>query len=231
MRKLFCILFLLFSLALMAQEKKNTQSLWEVKTALNSKTKEYEKLDKKFKDSLKSITSLRLELSNKSTEINKLKSDTSSLNKRLNEVKATLKKTNKMLVNNALNFLYIPYEKWSINEVAIPAFEAISDSTLKKECQKEEKLLKNYCQDVEALVSFLSEVEKEMAKNKIARDLSKLKKQLTNKDFYKRYTEKEKFYKSYYLGRKIKAIEKELGNSNPNITSIKNELVQCLKTK
>lgn len=231
MRKLFCILFLFFSLALMAQEKKNAPSQWELKAALNSKTKEYEKLEEEFKDSLKIITSLRLELSNKSTEINKLKSDTSSLNKRLNEVKATLKKTNKMLVNNALNFLYIPYEKWSIQEVAIPAFNAISDSTLKKECQKEEKLLKNYCQDVEALVSFLSEVEKEMAKNKIARDLSKLKKQLTNKDFYKRYTEKEKFYKSYYLGRKIKAIEKELGNSNPNITSIKNELVQCLKTK
>ncbi len=231
MRKLFCILFLFFSLALMAQEKKNAPSQWELKTALNSKTKEYEKLEKEFRDSLKIITSLRLELSNKSTEINDLKSDTLSLRKRLNEVKATLKKTNMMLVNNALNFLYIPYEKWSIQKVAIPAFNAISDSTLKKECQKEEKLLKNYCQDVEALVSFLSEAEKEMAKNKIARDLSKLKKQLTDKDFYKRYTEKEKFYKSYYLGRKIKAIEKELGNSNPNITSIKNELVQCLKTK
>ena len=74
----------------MAQEKKNAPSQWELQTALNTKTKEYEKLDKKFKDSLKSITSLRLELSNKSTEINKLKSDTSSLNKRLNEVKVTL---------------------------------------------------------------------------------------------------------------------------------------------
>lgn len=232
MRKLFCILFLFFSLALMAQEKKtstkNGQSNWELQQENKKLEKENSDLKKQFEDSLK-INCRRL--SNKSEEIKKLKSDTSSLNKKLTQIKDTLKKTNKMLVTNALNFLYIPYEAWSIDSVAIPAFNAISDLSLKEEYKKEEQLLKNFHQDVEAVVSFLTEVENEMKKNKIACDLQKLKKQMANKDFYKRYTAKEKFYKSYYLGRKIKTIEKELENSNPNITSIRNELVQCLKTK
>lgn len=235
MRKLFCILFLFFSLALMAQEKKtstkNGQSNWELQQENKKLEKENSDLKKQFEDSLKIITTLRHRLSNKSTEIEKLKSDTSSLNKKLTQIKDTLKKTNKMLVTNALNFLYIPYEAWSIDSVAIPAFNAISDLSLKEEYKKEEQLLKNFHQDVEAVVSFLTEVENEMKKNKIACDLQKLKKQMANKDFYKRYTAKEKFYKSYYLGRKIKTIEKELENSNPNITSIRNELDQCLKTK
>lgn len=205
----------------------------DLKKKYDELKKQYNDNLKRYNDTLNSIASLRHELSNKSTEINKLKSDTSSLNKELTEMKTTLKKTNKMLLNNALNFLYIPYEAWSIDSVAIPAFNAISDLTLKKEYQKEEKLLKNYYKDASELVKFLSKVEngKDGVLLQMAMNTKKFPEELKKLDLYKRYTEKEKFYKSYYLGRKIKAIERELENSNPNITSIKNELVQCLETK
>ena len=59
------------------------------------------------------------------------------------------------LLEIAVNFLYIPYEEYSIQELAIPAFEKGSASGVSSETKYRGLMLKNYDKDWSNLKNFL----------------------------------------------------------------------------
>lgn len=159
-----------------------------------------------------------------------------SLQTSLNYLNANNENVNKKLANIASNFLYIPYEAYSIEKIAIPAFEAISLSSLRKKNEIKYTLLKNYQQDILSLLNFIHET-KESFNNPFASKTSDTKNLYINKlhaqNFYKTYIQYSD-WKSTYLGKKITKIESILVNSNgakkPNFDEIENELSNCLKS-
>lgn len=88
-----------------------------LKLQLTEKNEKYQKL-------LVESDECKNELSNLERNINLLISDTTKLHMAQREA-------DRRLVNIASNFLYIPYEAYSIEKIAIPAFRAIADAELK----------------------------------------------------------------------------------------------------
>ena len=140
---------------------------------------------------------------------------------------------NKKLVNIASNFLYIPYEAYSIQEIAIPAFKAVTDKQLLQKHQIKLVLLENYQQDIRDLLEFISHDVKKELDNRFARDLNTLEKQFLEKGFYLRYSQYED-WKNTYLGKIIYDVDEKMKSYNgfpkPDFTSITKELNQCLET-
>jgi hypothetical protein len=118
---------------------------------------------KRTKDSLQKANSilassnkkLTSEVSNLTIQLDNAKISSSGRESELKKYKVSLAKADTALVNTASNFLYIPYEAYSIEKIALPDFEAISDSELRKNNNEKYLLLKNYGEDIEAVYKFL----------------------------------------------------------------------------
>ena len=61
-------------------------------------------------------------------------------------------KSDKALISMASNFIYIPYEAYSVDSIAIPAYESVQDLILKLQYEIRYQLLKNYKEDVSETV-------------------------------------------------------------------------------
>ncbi len=143
------------------------------------------------------------------------------------------KEADKRLHNIAANFLYIPYEDFSINKIAIPAFDAISNPELEKEHAIQRHLLESYQADIQQLLKFLVTAGEELSKPFI-KDATEQLRQFKNSPFYTSY-QGYGDWRNTYMGKRIVAIEKLLkafdGNKNGfDVEAIKNELNSCLKT-
>ena len=140
--------------------------------------------------------------------------------------------SNKKLVNIASNFLYIPYEAYSIEKIAIPAFKAVTDEQLLHTHRIKLALLENYQQDIRDLLTFISDIEKELG-NRFAKDLKDLEQRYIKTDYYLRYNQYDD-WKNTYLGKKINYIDAKMksynGSNKPDFTSTKKELNQCIET-
>ena len=68
------------------------------------------------------------------------------------------------LVNIISNFLYIPYEAYSIEKIAIPASNNIFDERLKHKQKIKFDLLKSYQNDIRSLMQFLKETQEDLKK-------------------------------------------------------------------
>ena len=64
------------------------------------------------------------------------------------------------LITMASNFLYIPYEAYGVEEIAIKAFESVQSPELKKKYQQRYILLKNYQQHLKDFRDYLVRVQK-----------------------------------------------------------------------
>lgn len=168
----------------------------------------------------------------KTCELNKIRKEYNVLKSNYDAVVISQEFSNKKLVNIASNFLYIPYEAYSIQEIAIPAFKAVTDEQLLHKHQIKLTLLENYQQDIRDLLAFISEIEKELG-NRFAKDLKVLDQRYINTDYYLRYNQYDD-WKNTYLGKKINYIDAKMksynGSNKPDFTSIKEELNKCLET-
>lgn len=169
--------------------------------------------------------------------INSLKQEIASLNTQFTKLHDDYVVSNKKLANIASNFLFIAYEAYSVDNIAIPAFEAITIPSLREKNEIKYNLLKRYQQDIQSLLNFLNEVKAEYKNNPFASKSSDVKntfiQKLRNQDFYKNY-EKYDRWRETYLGKQIVKVENVLNNSGgskkPNFDSIENELKNCLKS-
>jgi len=70
-------------------------------------------------------------------------------------------KSDKALISMASNFIYIPYEAYSVDSIAIPAYESVQDLALKRHYEIRYQLLKNYKEDVCETVKLLNDIFQE----------------------------------------------------------------------
>lgn len=78
-----------------------------------------------------------------------------SLRQQIREKDEQIDRYLKKFISIASNFLYIPYEKYSINDVAIPAFEAAKGTNYYDKYYIRLQLLKNYKTNTDELKKFL----------------------------------------------------------------------------
>ena len=240
MKILFYILFLFLSLVAQAQEKADSLSKRD-RTEMNvsisvddlSRLENEKKTAvQELKDLKQAYALLQKQDSAKTCELNEIRTDYDVLKSNYDAVVKSQEFSNKKLVNIASNFLYIPYEAYSIQEIAIRAFEAITDEQLLHKHQIKLVLLKNYQQDIRDLLAFISDIEKELG-NPFTKDLKVLNQRYLNMDFHRRYDQYED-WENTYLGKVISRIEIELnsynGTSKPDFTSIKKKLNECLES-
>ena len=253
MKKLLFGVFLFFSFLTFSQEKKDSvvvevPELYHVgfvdstlQIQLDSLTEEIDKLKRdnlKLTESLGLLKqdSVKIDSLNRSLE-HKLNSKTvemeqlDSINKKLSNY---LNVSDVRLFNISTNFIYIPYEAYSIEKIAIPAYEAIYDSERKENHKIRYTLLKEYQSDIKSLVLFLDKSQEELFDYFATQDVA---------DEWRENLKQEKFYINYslyedggntYLGAKIKKVEELLRSfSRDNkelFTPIINELKERLKT-
>lgn len=144
-------------------------------------------------------------------------------------------KTDTILINLASNFLYIPFEAYSVQKIAIPAYKTIFDSTLRQKHQIKYDLLDKYQNHVKKFMDFLNLIQIDLKKPFRKRDLAiQWVEKFKEQDFYKDYFQYDD-YKSTYLGKLFIEVESRLncfdGQSNKaDFLDIISKLDKCLKT-
>lgn len=249
MRKIFIIL-LMVPLTLFAQSNEvedvleDTIQNAEVKISISKLTNlENAKLDfeKRLKEANKRILELELKIRNDSTSlkkaatyISKLRADSlASYNEKKN-LKEQLLKSDKCLISVASNFLYIPYEAYSIDSIAIRSYETVSDKELKQKYYIRYSLLKSYRDDISNLVKFLTKQQNELNNNPFNKDAKEAINALHGQSFYVTYLRYDD-WASTFLGSKIVDVEKQLksfnGKTKIDFSEIINRLQSCLKNE
>lgn len=145
------------------------------------KTREITSLKRKI-DDLQNITIRRLEASNDTLQ--------------------------RRLISMASNFLYIPYDEYSIEEIAIPAFLSTNGTSAYVRYQNRLPLLQNYKSDVSSLVKTISQIEKDLEIGLTAMRNQKANEHLNNiqtSPIYQRYTSYDD-WENTYLGGQLQSI-------------------------
>jgi len=140
------------------------------------------------------------------------------------------------LINMATNFLYIPYEEYSIEEIAIPAFMSTKGTSAYERYQNRLSLLQNYNDDISNIIILLKQAEKDLAigltklrENKATEYLSNL----SSLPLYKRYTQYDD-WQNTYLGIQIGLIQRMLKSPDEGVSAklkpIRTKLEELLNT-
>ena len=240
MKKVFLILIgLLFSLSLVQADDNNDGASGKVKTETapnpsptspsqpftsnevkDSDKSEIEDLRKKNDTLLgtmvekdEKIKSLKEE---KDNEIKSLKEEISNLENESKSKDARISELEEAMLFIASNFLYIPYEDYNINNIAIPASKYVKDPTLNSKYRDRIDLLKDYAKHVTDLRVFLESLNKEMEKMPIPRkNTDVILSELPNLSVYKDYTNKYKeYWQETYLGKILFKVENKIKEFN-----------------
>ena len=160
--------------------------------------------------------------------------DSLAIHNTVNGLKKQLLKADTCLISVASNFIYIPYEAYSVKEIAIPAFQMVSDGELKVKYKSRYELLLKYKEHIVEFISCLTEMKKVLS-NPFAKDANDAINVLHAKRFYVVYQAFEG-WESTFLGSRIMAIEKQLkgykGTANKvDFDKVANELQKCLNTE
>lgn len=225
-------------------DKKDSLDNMEVKINMSQLTEleNAKKLaERRLHSANKRIQEQEIKLSNDSVMIVKLKShisnlraDSLAIHNSVNGLKKQLLRADTCLINVASNFIYIPYEAYSVKEIAIPAFQMVSDEGLKVKYKSRYELLLKYKNHIMEFISCLTEMKKVLS-NPFAKDAKDAIKVLNTKQFYAVYRAFEG-WESTFLGSRIIAIEKQLKDykgqaSKVDLDKVANELQECLKTE
>lgn len=234
MRNIIALLFL-FPLMVNAQNKADSVKVGEFPseqnelTALENKKEETAYYYKKLKQQ---YDSLLLKCQTETEDLSKLKEECSALQKENAEYKEKLKKADKALSSTASNFLYIPYEAYGVEKIAIRAFETISDDALRQKHEIDYRLLKNYQTDIRDLYSYLQQVKEKLSSNPFGlkgNGASSLLQNFRQETYCIRYHEYEDWAETY-MGKLIIRVEYQLKSNKANFDEIIDELEKCLKT-
>lgn len=173
---------------------------------------------------------MRDQLKYKNFQIDSLNKSISAINKaneeNIKNLNDRIADRNSKLILMASNFLYIPYEDYSVNEIAIPAFEGVDDDVLKKENAIYIDLLKNYKSDIDSLCTYIDVV---MPRTKLfnlessrVKEANNLLKEFKNHPTVARYLAYEDWEETW-LGKYIKEIQKVWTNPGDK-TATENKL-------
>lgn len=190
--------------------------------------RERDYLRKLYDEALTRINEDSLKILKQSKELSALQFANDSLTKQL-------LKDDKNFVVIASNYLYLPYEAFSIEKIAIAAFEAVRDSTVRSNNLINYRLLKNYRQDIQSLLSFMNEYQiKFNTPFGLPKEAQEAMNILQTMDAYIAYKQFEGWEQTY-LGKCFQQVESQLkrfdGRINKiNFQSIIHELETCLKT-
>lgn len=183
----------------------------------------------KYDELVKTDSIKSLELNKKETEINEMAEKIDSY---LNQIA----KVDTALIEISSNFIYIPYEAYSIDKIAIPAFNLVSNKGFKDQYKTRLILLESYDKDIKSLHSFLLDINVDLSNPYAKGDVSKpLIQEMKGKSFYIQYSKFDDFTNTF-LGKKFIEIENRLDKHDrdkykANFDDIIEELNNCLKTK
>ena len=139
-----------------------------------------------------------------------------NLQQQLREKDEQIDKYLKKLISLASNFLFVPYEKYAVNDLAIPAFEAAKGTEYYDRYYIRLKLLKNYKSDIDALTKFLQAHVGEAKKNEY--DLyywaSNLKQELNALPVVQSYRQYGDGWDETYLGKIIYGLLEQLSDTS-----------------
>lgn len=179
--------------------------LREAQQETEAKNREITNLKRKI-DDLQSITIKRLEASNDTLQ--------------------------RRLISMASNFLYIPYDKYSIEEIAIPAFLSTKGTPAYTRYQNRLPLLQNYKSDIKSIVETLSQIEKDLEWG-IVRN-QKANEHLNNiqtSTMYQRYASYDD-WENTYLGGQLQSIcillKSPTGQTSSKLKTIRTNLEKLL---
>lgn len=198
------------------------------------------KLNNEKNLAVKDLQVMKDSINNLIIELQRIREKASSLDSQLMQIKNTnqvlvkhVNKTDTCLIDMASNFLYIPYEAYSVEKIAIPAFENIYSNVLKEKRIVKYNLLRSYQNDIKELSAFLVDTQSEV-KKPFTKDGKSLLSTFKEKKVYKSYVQYSD-YKSTYLGKfiiqvisNLNAFKKDL--ILKNFAAINNKLDNCLKT-
>jgi hypothetical protein len=174
-------------------------------------------------------------------KIQSQQSEIQSKNNSIEKLETSYDKLQRKLVSMASNFLYIPYEQYSIDRIAIPAFELVRNTEYFDKYQNRLDMLKNYRNDVQELIDFLNSIKSEeknefsMAFDFMREDVgNNMLEKLKSLNVYNRY-QSYNDWTNTYLGREIQNITKELEQSHKeylnNLDIIQKRLTALLEAQ
>lgn len=204
-----------------------------LQTEKDNAIKAYSALNSKYEAVLARLSIDSIKTASSLTQLSKTEMENMHLKEEIGQLREKLFKSDKCLVSTASNFLYIPYEAYSINNIAIRAFETIDSDSLRQKHIIKFRLLTNYQQDIKALLSFLEKMEAELNKPFVKNAVGELQ-ILQTEGYYVLYHEYEDWANTY-LGGHLMNIEGQLkafdGKTHKvNFGDIINELQNCIKT-
>ena len=164
-----------------------------------------------------------------------LRTEKNNLVREVSELRYLLDKADKCLVSVAANALYVPYEAYSVKEIAIRSFETVHNVELKNKHDTQYLLLKRYSDDVKSFLSFITRTKNEIEKNRFAHDANDALQALQTESFYISYHRYDD-WESTFLGKMIDDVEKQLKLFDRkthfiNFDMMIKELQSCIKTE
>lgn len=145
-------------------------------------------------------------------------------------------KNDKALISMSSNFIYIPYEAYSVDSIAIPAYESVQDLVLKRQYEIRYQLLKNYKENVSETVKLLNDIFQECnAPFASGGQSNELISKITQSRVYAQYKQYDD-WRNTYLGYMLTEVVGYLKAFNKETTSQKikakiDELNRCIKTE
>lgn len=214
------ILFLGLSATSYAQSEADTTHVADTNPAVRQPipVKEEVRIDtvKARIDSLNAvITRLDNDLKKKENQIDTLSDTNLTLQKRMGTM--------------ILNYIYMPYEKYVIEQVAVPGIPLITDPKTVEKAAPRFEILKNYAKDIMSMKQFVDSINMRKNANPFGRKeyFGKVAQNLKNTPTFKRY-EAYSDWEQTYLGKIIAELYRKLMAVNQDkeldITDIKRRL-------
>lgn len=169
MRKVILLMFCLFTINVFGQNEKKEVSATQdtIKKDTIQVLKNQNANEKNLEEQLREVTNnfelqkkRLLELQDIETKLAFSEKENNELNKKLESANKHVESVEKNLISIASNFLYVPYEAYGIEEIAIKAFESVQNDELKQKYAHRYILLKNYQQHLQDFKAYLLRVQK-----------------------------------------------------------------------
>lgn len=119
--------------------------------------------EEKLQEALQTIEEqkkLLKELGDVNVKLEKAQQEKEVIDKKVIAAEKHAESVEKSLISMASNFLYVPYEAYGVENIAVKAFESVQNEKLKQEYNQRYVLLKNYQNHLREFRAYLERVQK-----------------------------------------------------------------------
>ena len=202
---------------------------------LGKRISDLERTNDKLRAKINLSDSLSSELQKKQVNLSKLQNEISTLRQRNDKLESQIEETDESLERIASNFLFIYYEAFSIEYIAIPAYNAISSNNLKNEGRMKYTLLLNYKKDVHELDSLYKVIEEDLVDEYTFSGEGHIS-EIEGSEAYKRYSNSGySKWGNTYLGKNmltaISILKKFTPENRKTLKALIAELEKCIATE